>query len=152
MYGLVHSLYVIFYGKLYGKYLIWTGISLLLLLEYISGVVSVSLSKTLVCNCSKRSINTCGILILLQISSSVWNMGFCSYLVTMHARLFSCRITCRAFPLSCAWDRENCNVFWFFVAVLLWTHREIPKWPSRNWPAHSSPLSTPRGRTESCAC
>lgn len=46
MYGLVHTLYVIFYGKLYGKYLIWTGISLLLLLEYISGVVFVSLSKT----------------------------------------------------------------------------------------------------------
>lgn len=86
MYGLVYSLYVIFYGKLYGKYLIWTDISLLLLLEYISGAVFVSLSKTLVCNCSKRSINTCGILILLQICSSVWNTGFCSYLVTMHAR------------------------------------------------------------------
>lgn len=65
MYGLVYFLYVIFYGKLYGKYLIWIGISLLLLLEYIFGVVLVSLLKILVCNCCKRSINICGILILL---------------------------------------------------------------------------------------
>lgn len=62
--------------------------------------------------------NISGILILLQICSSEWNLGSFSYLVTMLSRLLdsiSFRITCRTFPVSCAWDWENCNVLYFLL-------------------------------------
>lgn len=74
-----------------------------------------TLSKP-ICNCMEKHQWHSNL--AADLYSSVWNLGSCSYLVTMLSRLLdsiSFRITCRTFPVSCAWDWENCNVLYFLL-------------------------------------